>query len=188
LNRYEIPAAGAHELGDMTLSAAGDAYVSDGKGSVFVVRHAEDRLELLIAPGAFRSPQTPALSAHGARLFVPDYSRGIAIVTLAGKTWKLLEHPSDLSLGGIDGLYMEGRTLIAIQNGTAPERLIRMHLDASLNRVLRWETMEANWAGLGDPTHGVRVGKRFYFIANSGWDVKPGGAYESPAIRVTNWQ
>jgi hypothetical protein len=30
--------------------------------------------------------------------------------------------------------------------------------------------LEANWADLGDPTHGVVVGDDFYFIANSGWD------------------
>jgi hypothetical protein len=119
---------------------------------------------------------------------VPDYSRGVSIVTLATRDSKSLEHAADLSLGGIDGLYLEGRTMIAIQNGTTPERVIRMHLDAGLTRVLRWETIEANWQGLGDPTHGVRVGNRFYFIANSGWDVKPGGTFESPAIRVTTWQ
>ena len=33
----------------------------------------------------------------------------------------------------------------------------------------------------------VTVGDKFYFIANSGWDVKPGGAFEAPAIRVMNW-
>ena len=188
LKRYELPAGGGHELGDMTLSRAGDAYASDGRGSVFVVPHASDRLELLFGPGTFRSPQTPALSPDGRTLFVPDYSRGISVVNLATRESKLLEHPADLSLGGIDGLYLEGRTMIAIQNGTAPERLIRMHLDAGLTRVLRWETIEANWKGLGDPTHGVRVGNRFYFIANSGWDVKPGGTFESPTIRVMMWQ
>ena len=187
LKRYDLP-GGGHELGDMTLSRSGDAYVSDGRGSVFIVRHTADRIELLFGPGTFRSPQTPAVSPDGRRLFVPDYSRGVSIVTLATRDSKSLEHAADLSLGGIDGLYLEGRTMIAIQNGTTPERVIRMHLDAGLTRVLRWETIEANWQGLGDPTHGVRVGNRFYFIANSGWDVKPGGTFESPAIRVTTWQ
>jgi hypothetical protein len=124
---------------------------------------------------------------------VPDYSRGISVVDLATKQTKLLEHPKDLSLGGIDGLYLTGRTMTAVQNGTAPARLIRMSLDASLTRILRWETMEANWPGLGAPTHGVVVGKKFYFIANSGWDrmaddgkVKPGATFEAPTIRVVD--
>jgi len=184
LKRYDLPAGAKHELGDMTLSASGDAYVSDGLGSVYLVDHKRDGLELLFGPGTFRSPQTPALSPDGRRLFVPDYSRGIGIVDLATKECKLLEHPADLSLAGIDGMYLKGRTMVAIQNGTTPERLIRMQLDTGLTKVTGWETIEANWKGLGDPTHGVVVGDQFYFIANSGWDVKPGGVFEAASIRV----
>src|SRR6185369_16934696 len=99
--------------------------------------------------------------------------------------------PPDLSLGGIDGLYLAGRTMIAVQNGTAPPRLIRMRLDAGLAQVESWEVLESNGKELGAPTHGVVVGREFYFIANSGWDrlaedgtVKPGAAFEAPTIRV----
>jgi hypothetical protein len=188
LRRYDLPAAEKHELGDMTLSPAGDLYVSDGLGSLYFVDHTRDRLELLFGPGAFRSPQTPALSPDGRRLFVPDYSRGISVVDLAARKWKLLPHPPDLSLGGIDGMYLSGRTIVAIQNGAAPARLIRMHLDPGLTKILSWETIEANWPGLGDATHGVRVGDRFYFIANSGWDVRPGGTFEPATIRRMTWK
>ena len=184
LRRYDIPTTGKHALGDMTLAASGDAYISDGYGVVYRLRSGGEQLEVLIGPGTFRSPQTPALSDDGRKLLVPDYSRGISIVDLATKESKLLSHPPELSLGGIDGMYLSGRTLIAIQNGTAPPRIIRMQLDGLLSRIEKWETVEANWKGLGDPTHGVLVDGRFYFIANSGWDVKAGGTYEAPSIRV----
>jgi sugar lactone lactonase YvrE len=190
LKRYDLKNDVKHSLGDMTLSAAGDVYVSDGEGAVYWVDHAKDTLDILVPKGVFHSPQTPALSVDGRRLFVPDYSRGIGIVDLATRQVKLLEHPKELSLGGIDGMYLSGRTLIAIQNGTAPERLIRMTLDAALTHVLEWETIEANWTGLGDPTHGVVIGRQFYFIANSGWDrmaddgsLKPGATFEPATIR-----
>jgi hypothetical protein len=191
LKRYDLNNDAKHALGDMTVSASGDVYASDGEsGAVYWVDHAKDTLDVLIPVGVFHSPQTPALSADGRRLFVPDYSRGIGIVDLASRRVKLLEHPQELSLGGIDGMYLSGRTLMAIQNGTVPERLIRMTLDAGLGRVLAWETIEANWPGLGDPTHGVVVGEQFYFIANSGWDhmaddgsVKAGAAFEPATIR-----
>jgi hypothetical protein len=188
LKRYDLPAGEKYELGDMTLSATGDAYISDALGSVYKVEHARDRIELLFGPGTFRSPQTPAVSPDGRRLFVPDYSRGISVVLLATREWKLLGHPDDLSLGGIDGMYLSGRTMVAIQNGTAPARLIRMQLDDGLTQVLRWETIEANWKGLGDPTHGVLVDGQFYFIANSGWGVAPGGELEPATIRVMSWK
>ena len=193
LKRYDVPTGGKHVLGDMTVSTAGDVYVSDGYGEVYWVDHNQDKLEILIGKGVFRSPQTPALSPDERRLFVPDYSRGISIVDLATKQSKLLEHPKELSLGGIDGLYLNGKTMIAVQNGTAPPRLIRMTLDDSLTRVTGWITLEANSPYLGAPTHGVFVEGKFYFIANSGWDrttndgkLKEGAMFGSPTIRVNS--
>jgi len=190
LKRYDVKDPGKHALGDLTIGANGDVFVSDGEGAVYWVDHAKDALEILVPKGVFRSPQTPALTPDGRKLLVPDYTRGIGIVDLASKKVTLLEHPKELSLGGIDGMYLSGRTLIAIQNGTAPERLIRMTLDASLARVVEWQAIEANWPGLGDPTHGVVLGRDFYFIANSGWDhmaddgtVKPGEKFEPATIR-----
>ncbi len=190
IKRYDLPKDAKHALGDMTVGSSGDVYVSDGFGSVYCVRHEREVLEVLIEKGTFRSPQTPALSSDERKLFVPDYSRGISVVDLESKQVKLLEHRRELSLGGIDGLYLTGRTLIAIQNGTTPARVIRMTLDPSLTKILYWETVEANWDGLGQPTHGVVVGSKFYFIANSGWDrmadngaLKPGAKFEAASIR-----
>jgi sugar lactone lactonase YvrE len=191
LHRYDVQEPGKHALGDMTIGPAGDVYVSDGSGAVYHLDQARRGLELLVAPGTFRSPQTPALAPDGSRLFVPDYSRGIGILDLKTKSVKLLEHPPELSLAGIDGLYLAGASLIAIQNGTAPPRVIRISLDAGLTRAVNWQTMEANWPGLGQPTHGVLVGRDFHFIANSGWDqlgddgkLKPGAEFSAAEIRV----
>lgn len=193
LKRYDVPTGGKHVLGDMTASTAGDVYVSDGYGEVYWVDHRQDKLEILIGKGVFRSPQTPALSPDEHHLFVPDYSRGISIVDLASKQSKLLEHPKELSLGGIDGLYLNGKTMIAVQNGTAPLRIIRMTLDNGMTRVTHWDTLEANSPYLGSPTHGVFVEGKFYFIANAGWDrmtndgkLKEGATFESPTIRVSS--
>ena len=103
---------------------------------------------------------------------------------------RLMPHPKDLTLAGIDGLYRIGHRLIGIQNGTSPARVIRMNLNDSDSEIVSWETLEANWDGLGVPTHGVMAGGHFYFIANSGWDrladdgsLKPGVVFESPVIR-----
>ena len=60
-------------------------------------------------------------------------------------------------------------SLIAIQNGTAPERIVSFNLSTPTT-VDGWEVLEANWPDLGDPTHGVVVGDGSTFIANSGWD------------------
>ncbi len=38
-------------------------------------------------------------------------------------------------------------------------------LDLKRQRIL-----EANWPGLGEPTHGTFVGEDFFYLANTGWD------------------
>jgi hypothetical protein len=73
-------------------------------------------------------------------------------------------------MSGIDGLYLQGRTLIATQNGASPERVVRFELDKSLTDVESESVIERATPTLGDPTHGVIVHGAFYYIANSGWD------------------
>ena len=189
VKRYDAPRDGEHVLGDLTVAPNGDVFVSDGHGPVYWVDHRGDRLEELIPAGVFRSPQTPALTPDRRRLLVPDFTRGISVVDLKTRQTWLMSHPSDLSLGGIDGMYLAGRSLVAIQNGTSPARVIRMRLNSSLEAIESWETLEANWDGL-DPTHGALATGKLYFIANSGWDrladdgsPKPGAVFTAPTIR-----
>jgi hypothetical protein len=166
-SRVEGPAHTA--LGDMVLTRDGTPVVSDGDGGgVYILRR--NKLER-IDNGDFISPQTTAAHPDGRHLFVPDYLRGIGVLDQAsGKTiW--LAPQGKYALSGIDGLYFDHGTLLATQNGTSPERVIRFRLNASLDGIVDEEIIERATPTLGDPTHGVVVGDSFYYIANSGWDV-----------------
>jgi hypothetical protein len=168
LHRIEGPPQAA--LGDMTLDLNGDAIVSDGEhGGVYRVSRKTQTIERIDA-GDFVSPQTPVVLSDGKHILVPDYVRGIGVLNPATKqvAWIPMEGRHDLS--GIDGLYAAGNTLIATQNGTSPERVVRFALDASKTHVISESVIERATATLGDPTHGVMVGGYFYYIANSGWD------------------
>jgi hypothetical protein len=168
IRRVEGPAHTA--LGDLTLTGDGDPIVSDGDhGGVYRVSRLTGQIARLDA-GDFISPQTPAMLPDGLHLLVPDYLRGIGILDLGTKrvSWFPMEDAHALS--GIDGLYIFGRTLIAIQNGATPERVVRFELNASLSRVESESILERATPTLGDPTHGVVVDGFFYYIANSGWD------------------
>jgi hypothetical protein len=157
-------------LGDMALTQDGDAIFSDNEGAgIYRVNrktHAFDRLD----EGDFVSPQTGVMSPDNRHLLVPDYSRGIGILDLKTKRVEWLASESPHALSGIDGLYLSGRTLIATQNGTSPERVVRFELNESLTRVQSESVVERASPTLGDPTHGVVVDGVFYYIANSGWD------------------
>ena len=183
--RYELHDRLPHAFGDMALGEQGEVYVSDGVGGGVYRIGAEDeaQLKVLRAPGLMRSPQTPVVVPGGKRLLVPDYTRGIAVLDLrksGGISW--LPHPPELALYGIDGMYLHGHTLIAIQNGTNPERLLLLHLDAALTRVTSWMVALSGAPGLGDPTHGAVRGDQFEFICNSGWDrVADDGSFSSSA-------
>jgi len=150
----------------MTIGATGELYVSEGiYGAVFRLRLGAKKLERLDVSGEFPSPQTPALSTDEKTLYVPDYVRGIAAITLATGAVSWLKPADDIALSGIDGLYLYRDSLLAVQNGTTPTRIVRFSLD-----LRKQEVLEANTPGLGEPTRGTIAGNTFYFIANTGWD------------------
>lgn len=170
LKRYEVGDQVKRAFGDMAVSSRGDAYVADGlSGNVYVILAERDQLERLVPEGTFISPQTPALSADEQTLYVPDYTSGIARVDLKTRAVTWLESDVPAAMDGIDGLYWHEGWLVAVQNGTEPERVAAYHLGAK-GSVDRVEVLEANTPGLGDPTHGVWMGSDFYFVVNSGWD------------------
>jgi sugar lactone lactonase YvrE len=162
--RVESPVPGL--LGDMTIGRHGDLYVSEGiHGAVLHLQPGATTMERLDGEGEFPSPQTPALSADEKILYIPDYVRGIAAMRLDTRKVEWLQPAPGIALSGIDGLYVHGKSFVAVQNGTTPPRVIRFSLDLQSQEVL-----EANTPRLGEPTHGTFVGDDFYFLANSGWN------------------
>jgi sugar lactone lactonase YvrE len=156
-------------LGDMALEANGDVIVSDGDGGgLYRASQTESQLTRL-DDGDFISPQTPAIDPDGRHIFVPDYVRGIARLELATKKVRWLQMEGKFALNGIDGLYFDRGKLIAVQNGTSPERVIVFTLDAGLGKITSEKIIERSTPAL-DPTHGVIVDGDFFYIANSGWD------------------
>lgn len=161
-----IEPAGEGVLTDMTIGRNGDLYISNsGAGAVYHLAPDGNTLARLDAAGEFPSPQTPALSVDEKTLYVPDYVRGIGAIDLATRALRWLVPAEGIAVSGIDGLYVYGDSFIAVQNGTEPRRIARFSLDLRRQAVL-----EANTPGLGEPTHGVIVGRTFFFLANTGWD------------------
>jgi sugar lactone lactonase YvrE len=180
--RIEGPPKSA--LGDMVVTTKGDPIVSDGGGGG-VYRVSGDQLQRIDA-GDFISPQTPTMHPDGKHVFVPDYARGIGILDLASKqvVW-LNQGAPKFAINGIDGLYFDRGSLIATQNGTSPERVVRFQLDPSLSRIVSEEIIERATTSLGDPTHGVVVGDFFYYIANSGWSELDDNGNVKPSSKLT---
>ncbi len=167
LRRIEGPRPSA--FGDLALSPNGDALVSDGEGGgVYAIRRESGVMER-VDDGQFISPQTPGYISDGNHAFVPDYVRGIGVLDLVAKSVRWIPMDDRFALEGIDGLYVSGNELVAVQNGTSPERVIAFTLDTAMDRVVSERSIESATPAL-DPTHGALVGDWFYYIANSGWN------------------
>ncbi|HVH72065.1 MAG TPA: hypothetical protein VNB49_13255 [Candidatus Dormibacteraeota bacterium] len=186
IRRIEGPTHSA--FGDMALTLDGDVIVADndGGGVYQVVRRSgkADALKRLDA-GDFISPQTPAVHPDGRHVLVPDYARGVGVLDMATQQVHWIETSRQHTLQGIDGLYFRGHTMIAVQNGSSPERVVAFHLDAKSERVVSEEIIEQATPTLGDPTHGVIVGDSFFYLANSGWDALDEAGKLKPHSKLT---
>lgn len=159
-----------HVFGDLALAPNGDVYVSDsGKPAVYVLRKNAAKLDLLVENERFSNLQGLTVDPAGRTLFVADYGNGVFAVGLRSKQVTLLSAPPKATLLGIDGLYWSDGELLAIQNGVAPQRVVRLKLNRDSTAFDSWQTIEANHPTHDDITLGVVVGKEFYYIANSQW-------------------
>ena len=153
----------------MVLARDGEPIVSDGDKGV-LYRVSNGRM-LEINKTDFISPQTAARIPSGEQLFVPDYVRGIARFDLntGHVSWLNRDGADNVATNGIDGLYFYSHYLIATQNGSSPERMALFELDSTLTHIISAKVIEQAASPGRDATHGVIVGNKFFFIANSGW-------------------
>ena len=173
------------DLGDMCLARNGDAIISDGgHGGLYRVDAETLKIERLDR-GDLISPQTPAMAAGGTTIWIPDYTRGIGLFDVRLRTVSWLPTSNTHALGGVDGLYLYGQSLIVTQNGTSPERVAQFTLNEAASAITAENIIERATPTLGDPTHGVVVGEYFYYLANSGWDALDEGAHRKPDQTIT---
>lgn len=173
------PAPGEQMLGDVTLTPDGTVYVAGG--DLFQLRPDGEALEVLLPAGQMRSPQGMAVTPDGAALIVADYSSGVWRVDRATGAAIRLEAPANASLIGVDGLISDGRFLYALQNGTAPQRVLRLAPDAAWSRIEAVETLAANLPQLDEPTTGLVHDGELVFVSRSQWsDFDGEGALKSP--------
>lgn len=195
LRSFSPATKGPAVLGDMCVTADGTVYVTDSiGGGVYRLRGALQHATLeKIADGLF-SPQTPVLAHDGRRLFVADYTMGIAVIDLPrpggmGQV-NYLPHPENIAVVGTDGLYPDGNSLIAIQNGTQPIRILRLQMDQAQTKIIAAPVVEQSSERMGDPTHAVLVNGWFYISANVGWsnvddntgELKNGASFTPPVL------
>lgn len=158
----------SHLFNDLVITAQGDAFLTDSlSGAVYMIHHERDGLEVFLQPGRFIYPNGIAISDDNKTLYVADWSAGISVVDVGTRSVTTMAHPDNITLSGVDGLYFYKNSLVAVQNGPKPERVIQYFLDGGLARVKSATVIEANNPVFDIPTTGAIAGDGFYYIANS---------------------
>ena len=170
ISRVAAP-EGVRTLSDIALGKGGIVYASDPLGGgLYRLAPGANAIETLVAPGTLRSPQGIAVDPSGRRLYVSDYGYGLATVDVASGRVDRIAAASPMMLDGIDGLYWHRGSLIAIQNGTSPMRVVRLRPDRAGTRVEALDVIEAAHPEWGEPTNGHVVGDTLLYIADPQWD------------------
>jgi len=188
LKRYDLPRDTEHALGDLTVSLPA-MYSFPMVTAPSIGWPMTTTVCRCLAPaGTFPLAANAGGSVPmGARCLCRTTRAGSVPSTCPASRAALVPHPRELSLAGIDGVYLAGRTMNrGAKRDFAGEDYSHAPRSAH-TRIEGFEVLESNSPSLGAPTHGVVVGNRFYFIANSGWDrltddgqLKAGATFDSP--------
>ena len=168
IRRYARPGGSPEAptwMNDLVIAPNGDVYGTGMQGVWIIRRDAETIGTYFTLPGAFFNGIT--MTPDGKTLFVASHTDGIVRVDVATKEHRLLPLPDGVTLGGIDGLYFHDRSLIGVQNGIDPWRVVRAWLDPDLRRVIRFDVLEQAHPLSDIPLTGTIVGRDLYYIARS---------------------
>jgi hypothetical protein len=172
VKKYLLKDSTKHVLGDLVIGKNGDVFASDSVSpNIYRLNQKTDEIESFLTDKSFVSLQGLTFSPDEKTLFAADYSMGIFKINITTKKIDLIKPTENMAVLGIDGLYFHKGKLIAIQNGTNPQRLISLSLSKDDSRFTDFKTLEANHPDFSEPTHGVIVENKFYYIANSQWEM-----------------
>ncbi len=184
--RWNLPVeARGHVLGDVAIGPGGDVFTSDSNHPVvYRLRPGGKVLESIRSP-LFHSAQGLAPTPDGRTLYIADYSHGLIRMDLAsGQMHRLADAPRSTSLG-LDGIVWYKGSIIGVQNGVAPARIVRLHLDATGRSIVRSDVIDRNIALADEPTIGTLVGNEFVYVANSQWEKRDASGRAKASVRLT---
>jgi streptogramin lyase len=185
--RHEVPEA--VQLNDVAVAADGSLYATDtAGGSVFRLAPGARKLETVGTPGRLPGANGIAVAPDG--IVYVAVSTGIARLDPASGAAARLPQPDDVVTGGIDGLYWHRGSLVGVQNGPNPGRIVRIALVDGSTRVGGLAVLQSHHHPLFDqPTTGAIAGDKLVVIANShvaryrpDGTIDPAAALRPPAL------
>lgn len=159
---------GNHTFGDIIISKKGEVYLSDS-GEAIIYKIENDKLSVwLDLKKEAYNLQGLTFNKSENQIFISDYLKGILWIDLknvANRKW--IDFPKGTVKKGIDGLIFYEESLIAIQNGVKPHRIMQLNL--SQNQISSFKVIDHNRLEMIEPTNGIIDRNSLYFIGNSPW-------------------
>jgi len=167
-----------HVVGDLAVGTDGFIYATDSAAPViWRFSSRSGAVERFIESPEFASLQGIVVLPGGRSLIVSDYVNGLIAVDIPSRRFSVMPPPPETTLVGIDGLVLApDGSIIAIQNGTRPPRILRVELDGSTGTVARVTVLESAHLTMADPGLGTIMGDSLLFVGNTGWS-----RFEPPA-------
>jgi hypothetical protein len=157
-------------LGDIEVGRKGEIFASDSvTPRILRIAPAGETLEDFAQDARFANLQGIALDEKNHRLFIADYLTGLFVVDLKTRVVTAISNPTNAYLGGMDGLYLYRGDLIGVQNGTSPQRIVRIELSDDGATAMGLTVLQQALDEWNEPTHGVVAGTAFHYIATSNW-------------------
>ena len=166
--RYALPdTTSLFTLNDVVVvPSTGEAYTTHtGTGAISVANPGSPRLVEFLPAGSIPGANGIALTPDERALLVAGDS-GIARVDRRTRRVTLLPTPPNVLTGSIDGLYRYRTSLVGIQNGVHPGRVVQFDVDSGFTRILAGRVLETYNPEFENPTTGAIDGDSFLFMAN----------------------
>jgi hypothetical protein len=172
-----LEAGGTGALGDVAVDEAGTVYAADPVGGiVYSARREETALRVLAPKGVFQSPQGMVAVPGRNLLIVSDYRYGLAALDTKTGTASRIASAKPAMLDGIDGLWRSGKTLLAVQNGSSPMRIVRLAMADDWLAVRQVTVLEQANPAWTEPVGGAVSDGQLIYVATGQWGTfGPGG-------------
>jgi len=160
-----VPDGKPHLLSRMSVAPNGDLYVIDARlPLVYRIQAEQGQLALYLGIPGRTALRDVLVDPSGRQMFVADYEQGLLRVDLASNQVYNFGQASKLNLGGIDALEWHKDSLIALQNGNEPARVMRLALDATGTRIAHAQPMLAAQDIFASPSVIATIGADLYML------------------------
>jgi sugar lactone lactonase YvrE len=155
--------------GEIARAPDGTVLVSDGtRGRLYTVAP-QGPAVVELTDELLRSPQGIAPDPSRPIAWVADWSRGVLRWDRARGTMTRVIAPAGADLRGIDGLRTWRGGLLAVQNGTMPNRVLLLRLDPMGTQITSVRELARAESGDGEFTVGALYADTLLVVATSAW-------------------